>query len=619
MTDNESPDSIAANEDQLIDSESFQGDNNLEHSMDSSGEISPELIHDPYGAEILSVSDEDFEALLNQQADLIGDFKEGEVVSAEVIKVTQNVVIMDFGFKSEGAVPLEEFKDLDSLKPGEKIEVLLESLEDDEGVVILSKKKADFLRVWEIIREAHENEESVQGILTRKIKGGVTVDVMGVDAFLPGSQIALRRVPNIDDLIGQTLNFKIIKLNKRRRNIVVSRRAILEESREKNRASLVNELLVGQVREGVVKNITDFGAFIDLGGLDGLLHITDMSWGRINHPTEILGNADEIDVKILDIDWERERISLGLKQLLPYPWTGIVNKFPVDSRVVGKVVSITNYGAFIELEKGVEGLIHISEMSWTRNIRHPSKLVNIGDEVEAVVLKVDLEEEKISLGMKQIEEDPWLTLPVKFPAGTTMIGSVRNLTTFGAFVEIENGIDGLVHVSDMSWTKRVEHPSDFLEKGQEVEVMVLYIDPEAKRISLGMKQTIDDPWPEICDRFEIDLETKGTVVSAGEQGVLVDLGDDIEGFVPTVHSGIPETDTNLLEYFRSGESLDLKVVESDAAEHRITLESLTLPEKMEVEEVEEVEEAEQVGEAEEAEEVEEAEEAEEVGEAEEAE
>ena len=339
----------------------------------------------------------------------------------------------------------------------------------------------------------------------------------------------------------------------------------------------------------MVKNITDFGAFIDLGGLDGLLHITDMSWGRINHPTEILGNADEIDVKILDIDWERERISLGLKQLLPYPWTGIVNKFPVDSRVVGKVVSITNYGAFIELEKGVEGLIHISEMSWTRNIRHPSKLVNIGDEVEAVVLKVDLEEEKISLGMKQIEEDPWLTLPVKFPAGTTMIGSVRNLTTFGAFVEIENGIDGLVHVSDMSWTKRVEHPSDFLEKGQEVEVMVLYIDPEAKRISLGMKQTIDDPWPEICDRFEIDLETKGTVVSAGEQGVLVDLGDDIEGFVPTVHSGIPETDTNLLEYFRSGESLDLKVVESDAAEHRITLESLTLPEKMEVEEVEEYE------------------------------
>ena len=611
MTDNESPDSISANEDQPVDSESFQVNNNLEYSMDSSGEISPELIHDPYGAESLSVSDEDFEALLNQQADLIGDFKEGEVVSAEVIKVTQNVVIMDFGFKSEGAVPLEEFKDLDSLKPGEKVEVLLESLEDDEGVVILSKKKADFLRVWEIIREAHENEESVQGILTRKIKGGVTVDVMGVDAFLPGSQIALRRVPNIDDLIGQTLNFKIIKLNKRRRNIVVSRRAILEESREKNRASLVNELLVGQVREGVVKNITDFGAFIDLGGLDGLLHITDMSWGRINHPTEILGNADEIDVKVLDIDWERERISLGLKQLLPYPWTGIVNKFPVDSRVVGKVVSITNYGAFIELEKGVEGLIHISEMSWTRNIRHPSKLVNIGDEVEAVVLKVDLEEEKISLGMKQIEEDPWLTLPVKFPAGTTMIGSVRNLTTFGAFVEIENGIDGLVHVSDMSWTKRVEHPSDFLEKGQEVEVMVLYIDPEAKRISLGMKQTIDDPWPEICDRFEIDLETKGTVVSAGEQGVLVDLGDDIEGFVPTVHSGIPETDTNLLEYFRAGESLDLKVVESDAAEHRITLESLTLPEKMEVEEVEEAEEVEEVEEAEEVEEVEEVEEAEE--------
>ena len=591
MIDNESLDPTIAEQNETLEvnvsdpqgtDQALENDQVLQTGL---GEISPEFMNDPYGAEILDVSDEDFQALLNQQAALIGDFKEGEVVKAKVIKVTQNVVIMDFGFKSEGAVPLDEFKDADSLQTGETIEVLLESLEDDDGVVILSKKKADFLRVWEIIREAHENEEPVEGILTRKIKGGVTVDVMGVDAFLPGSQIALRRVPNIDELIGQSLNFKIIKLNKRRRNIVVSRRAILEDSREKSRESLVNELLVGQVRQGIVKNITDFGAFIDLGGLDGLLHITDMSWGRINHPSEILGNADEIDVKILDIDWERERISLGLKQLLPYPWTGIVNKIPVGSRIFGKVVSITNYGAFVELEKGVEGLIHISEMSWTRNIRHPSKLVSIGDEVEAVVLKVDLEEEKISLGMKQIEEDPWLTLPMKYPAGTSMIGTVRNLTTFGAFVEIEMGIDGLVHVSDMSWTKRVEHPSDFLEKGQEVEVMVLYIDPEAKRISLGMKQTMEDPWPEICEQFEVGLETKGTTVSCGEQGVLVDLGEDIEGFVPFAHSGLPEAEENLLEYFRQGESLDLKVVESDAADHKITLESLVLPERIDVPEL----------------------------------
>ncbi|MDE0807000.1 MAG: 30S ribosomal protein S1, partial [Longimicrobiales bacterium] len=600
MTDNESMDPNTEQETPTSDS-SLSGVKDSEQSLienDSSqvihskiSELSPELMYDPYGAETLDVSDDDFQALLSQQADLIGDFREGEVVNAKVIKVTQNVVIMDFGFKSEGAVALDEFKDADSLQPGEMIEVLLESLEDDDGVVILSKKKADFLRVWEIIREAHEKEDPVEGILTRKIKGGVTVDVMGVDAFLPGSQIALRRVPNIDDLIGQTLNFKIIKLNKRRRNIVVSRRAILEESRERSRDSLVNELLVGQVRQGVVKNITDFGAFIDLGGLDGLLHITDMSWGRINHPSEVLGNADEIDVKILDIDWDRERISLGLKQLLPYPWTGIINKFPTGTRVFGKVVSITNYGAFVELEKGVEGLIHISEMSWTRNVRHPSKLVSIGDEVEAVVLKVDLEEEKISLGMKQIEEDPWLTLPMKYPAGTSMEGTVRNLTTFGAFVEIEAGIDGLVHVSDMSWTKRVEHPSDFLEKGQDVEVMVLYIDPEAKRISLGMKQTMDDPWPEICERFEVGLEIEGTVVSCSEQGILVDLGEDIEGFVPIANSGLSEEQGNPLEYFRQGESLGLKVLESDAAEHKISLESLVLPEKVELPEPEVTEEA----------------------------
>jgi len=545
------------------------------------GGISPELLADPYGEEILDISAADFEALLSDHADVMGDFREGEIVHAKVLRVTESMVILEFGFKSEGAVPLDEFKDSGTIEPGQEVEVLLESLEDDDGIVVLSKKKADFLRVWEKIREAHEADEPVEGMLARKIKGGVTVDIMGVDAFLPGSQIALRRVPNIDDLLGQTFEFKIIKLNKRRRNIVVSRRVILEGEREKKRETLVMELLVGQVREGIVKNITDFGAFIDLGGLDGLLHITDMSWGRVGHPSEVVDIGAKLDVKVLDIDWDRERISLGLKQLLPYPWTEIDKKYPVGSRVRGKVVSITNYGAFIELEKGVEGLVHISEMSWTRNIRHPSKLVNIADEIEAVVLKVDIQDEKISLGMKQIEEDPWLALPAKYPTGTQLAGVVRNLTSFGAFVEIESGIDGLVHVSDLSWTRRVEHPSEIIQKGDEVQVLVLDVDAEAKRISLGMKQLTDDPWPEISERFSAGVEPAGSVARVQEKGVVVDLGNDIEGFVPTSHSGVDEEE-KLPEYFRAGELLELKVIESDAANRRIVLEVGTLPERMDV-------------------------------------
>ena len=547
--------------------------------------ISPELHSDPYGEEELDISSADFEALLSEHAMTMGDFREGEIVKAKVLRVTDTMVILEFGFKSEGAVALDEFKDRDSIEPGQEVEVLLESLEDDDGIVILSKKKADFLRVWEKIREAHEADEPVEGMLTRKIKGGVTVDIMGVDAFLPGSQIALRRVPNIEDLLGQIFEFKIIKLNKRRRNIVVSRRVILEGEREKKRETLVKELLVGQVREGVVKNITDFGAFIDLGGLDGLLHITDMSWGRVGHPTEVVDIGAKIDVKVLDIDWDRERISLGLKQLLPYPWTDIDKKYPVGSRVRGKVVSITNYGAFIELQKGVEGLVHISEMSWTRNIRHPSKLVNIADEIEAVVLKVDPNDEKISLGMKQIEEDPWLALPVQYPTGTHLGGTVRNLTSFGAFVEIEPGIDGLVHVSDMSWTKRVEHPSEIVQKGDEVQVLVLDVDAEAKRISLGIKQLQDDPWPVIAERFSAGVEPEGSVARVQEKGVVVDLGDDIEGFSPTSHTGLDD-DAVLGEYFRRGEPLKLKVIESDASNRRIVLEIGEVPERIDLPEPE---------------------------------
>ncbi len=536
--------------------------------------LSPELLHDPYGEEPTSTSRADFEALLAEFDEDFQDIREGEIVQAKVLRVTDSSVILEFGFKSEGSVALEEFKDRP--EPGQEVEVLLESLEDDDGVVVLSKKKADFLRVWEKIREAHEADRPVKGVLVRKIKGGVTVDLMGVDAFLPGSQIALRRVPNIEDLIGETYKFKIIKLNKRRRNIVVSRRVILEAEREKKRETLVKELLVGQVREGIVKNITDFGAFIDLGGLDGLLHITDMSWGRVGHPSEVVEIGKALDVKVLDIDWNRERISLGMKQLLPYPWTDIDKKYPVGSRVRGKVVSITNYGAFVELEKGVEGLVHISEMSWTRNVRHPSKVVSIGEEIEAVVLKVDPDDEKISLGMKQIEEDPWLALPMKYPTCTRLSGIVRNLTSFGAFVEIEPGIDGLVHVSDMSWTKRVEHPSEVVQKGQEVGVMVLDVDAENKRISLGIKQLLDDPWPTISQRFAPGVECDGKVARVQDKGVVVDLGDDIEGFVPASHSGIEDA-SRLEEYYGDGDPVSLRVIESDAANRRIVLEVTETP------------------------------------------
>ena len=521
-------------------------------------------------------SDEEYEAMLEMYGDTLTNIEEGEIVKARVLRVTDKAVILDLGFKSEGAVGRDEFKDPDSLQIGDEVEVFLENLEDEDGVVVLSKKKADFLRVWEQIRVAYENNEAVAGTLTRKIKGGVTVDLMGVDAFLPGSQIALRRVPNIEDLIGETYDFRIIKLNKRRRNIVVSRRVLLEADREIKRDRLKKELEVGQVRMGVVKNITDFGAVIDLGGMDGLLHITDMSWGRVGHPTEVVSIGAELEVKVLDIDWERERLSLGLKQLQAYPWKDVDKKYPVGARVRGRVVSITNYGAFVELEKGVEGLVHISEMSWTRNVRHPSKIVSLGDEIEAVILKVDVEGEKISLGMKQIEEDPWHALPVKYPVGTRLSGKVRNLTSFGAFVEIEPGIDGLVHISDMSWTKRIQHPSEVVKKGDDVDVVILGVDAENKRISLGLKQTQDDPWDQLAEQFYAGQEINGTVSRLQDKGVAVDLGDDVEGFVPVSQLGVTGLQ-NPADVFTEGDALEMRVTEVDAPNRRIVLETTRVP------------------------------------------
>ncbi len=512
----------------------------------------------------------DLQQMLGVYEESMREIEEGQIVNGTVLRVGENEVMVDVGFKSEGVIALSEFPEPINIRVGDRIDVYLEKLENQDGLVVLSKQRADFLRVWGRIKDAYDAGSIVDGRLVRRIKGGVVVDLFGVEAFLPGSQVALRQVPNLDDLIGQLFTFKIIKLNKRRRNIVVSRRVVLEEERNKKKERLIGELEKGQIREGVVKNITDFGAFVDLGGIDGLLHITDMSWGRIGHPSEVVNIGETIRVKVLEFDREKERISLGLKQLTAYPWEDVESRYAVGSRIKGRVVSITDYGAFVELEKGVEGLIHVSEMSWTRHIRHPSKVLGVGDELEAVVLKVDREAEKISLGLKQTEPDPWLTIEQRYPVGSRLSGKVRNLTNFGAFVELEEGIDGLVHISDMSWTKRIKHANEIVKKGDLVEVMVLNIDKENRRISLGLKQVQEDPWDHMEIRHPEGSTVEASVVKVLDKGVVVDLGDDVEGFVPL--SQIPdEILRDSKEGLVPGRNLDLRVVRVDPQNRRIVL------------------------------------------------
>ncbi|MBU8921388.1 MAG: 30S ribosomal protein S1 [Bacteroidales bacterium] len=498
------------------------------------------------------------------------ELKEGKIVKGTVYSVHEKEIILDVGFKSEGTIPINEFANCTEVKKGDIFDVFLEKMENQDGLIVLSKMKADFLKAWNEIKEAYDDASTVNALVDRRIKGGLVVKLMGVDAFLPGSQIALRQVPNLDDLIGKELDCKIIKLNKRRRNIVVSRRVVLEAEREENKKTLLAEIEVGEIREGIVKNITDFGAFVDLGGIDGLLHLTDLTWGRVSHPSEVVAISDKLKVKVLDFDKERERISLGLKQLTPYPWEGVDERYPVGKKMRGKVVSITDYGAFVELEKGIEGLIHISEMSWTRHVKHPSKVVAIGDTVEAVILNVDKEHEKISLGLKQLEPDPWKALESKYPAGTRMNGKVRNLTNFGAFVEIEDGIDGLVHISDMSWAKRIRHPSEMVRKGDEVEVVVLEIDSSKRRISLGMKQTRENPWTDLANEFTVGTETPGTISRILDRGAVVELRTDVEGFVPLSHLGIDGI-KKPTEHFDTNNKLPLKVIKMDPQNKRIVL------------------------------------------------
>ncbi|MCR5028505.1 MAG: 30S ribosomal protein S1 [Fibrobacter sp.] len=509
----------------------------------------------------------------------------GKVVTGKISQVNDQEVLVDVNFKSEGVISRNEFKEGEVPEVGSEIEVFIEKLEDDDGRLVLSKQKADFVRVWERIHQAFENNEIVRGTLTKRIKGGVVVDLFGIDAFLPGSQIDLRQIPDINALIGQEFDLKVIKVNKARRNIVVSRRVVLEEERNKQRGDVLETLEKGQVRKGLVKNITDFGAFIDLGGVDGLLHITDMSYKRISHPSEIVKLGDEVEVMVLDFNDKKERISLGMKQLKPHPWKDVAARYPEGMVVKGKVVSITDYGAFVELEDGIEGLIHVSEMSWTQHVKHPSKILAVGQEVEAVVLKVEEEQERISLGLKQLEEDPWEHIDDELPPGARVVGEIRNLASFGAFVEIKDGVDGLIHVSDMSWTKKINHPSEMVKKGDKVECVVLAVDKEKRRISLSMKHLTEDPWDSVETAFPVDSEVKGKIVRLLDRGVVVELPNGLEGFIPVskltaeyikvpadafkvgdeVPAAVTEIDQNnrkiylsVVDYFKNRESAELK-------------------------------------------------------------
>jgi small subunit ribosomal protein S1 len=498
--------------------------------------------------------------------------KEGELARGVVLSIDEDSVQVDIGFKSEGMVPAWEFMNDDgtmTIAVGDTVDVLVETVEDEEGRVVLSKEKAERLKIWDEISKAFEEDQPVEGTVIARVKGGLSVDI-GVKAFLPGSQVDLRPVRNLESLMGQKTSFKIIKFNKRRGNIVLSRRALLETERRKLRQSTLETLDSGQIVDGVIKNLTDYGAFIDLGGIDGLLHITDMSWGRISHPSEIFHVGDEIKVKVLKFDADNERVSLGLKQIQPDPWVDAALRYPLGKRLQGKVVSLTDYGAFIELEPGIEGLVHVSEMSWTKRVKHPSKVVSAGDLVEAVVLDVDERERKISLGMKQVEENPWTVLEEKYPVGSSVEGTVRNVTNFGIFVGLEEGIDGLVHVSDISWTEQVKHPSEKFSKGDVVKATVLKIDKENEKFSLGIKQLEPNPWDGIQKKYEIGSQITGTVTGVTDFGVFVKLEEGIEGLVYSSELA-NERIENPSSRFGPGQEVSALVVKVDPAEQKISL------------------------------------------------
>jgi len=513
---------------------------------------------------------EEMEFLSGMYDRTMSTITEGEIVTGRILDITNKEVIVDIGFKSEGIVPKDEFKNPEELKSGDEIEVFLERLEGQDGQLMLSRRRADFLRVWEQVVSKHENDELIQGTIMRRIKGGMVVDIMGIDAFLPGSQIDVKPIRDFDGYLGKTQDFKIVKVNHARKNVVVSSRVLIEKEMAGKRSEILTTLEKGQKRMGVVKNITDFGVFIDLGGVDGLLHITDLSWGRVNHPSELVKLDQDLEVVILDYNSEKDRISLGLKQLQPHPWEKVSEKYPVGQKITGKVVSITDYGAFVELEKGIEGLIHISEMSWSQHVKHPSQLLSVGHEVEAIVLNIEADDKKISLGLKQLEPDPWEKVEAEYPVGTVHKGTVRNLTQFGAFVELEEGIDGLVHISDLSWTKKVRHPSEIVKKGDEIDVVVLGINREERRIALGHKQIESNPWDAFEENYGLDTDTQGKITRIIDKGVIITLPLGVDGFIPNQHLGVPKG-KKATDMYNVDDEVPARVIEFDKENKKIVL------------------------------------------------
>lgn len=515
-------------------------------------------------------SSAEYADLVKMYEGTLGEITEHEIVKGRVVQITDDEVSIDIGFKSEGVLPRNEFNNIEDLKPGDEVEVYLEKVEDSDGKLILSRKRADFMRIWERIVKAFETQDVLKAKVIRRIKGGLVVDLLGVEAFLPGSQVDVRPVRDFDALINREMDVRVVKINHPNENVVVSHKVLLEENLAGQREEILSKLEKGLVLEGVVKAITDFGVFVDLGGVDGLVHITDLSWGRVNHPSEVVKLDETIQVVVLDFDEERRRISLGLKQLTPHPWEAIDQKLTVGQRLAGKVVSLTDYGAFVELERGIEGLIHISEMSWTQHVKHPSQMVSLGQMVDVQVLNIDKDEKKISLGMKQLDPDPWDALLQKYPVGSIHTGVVRNLANFGVFVELEPGVDGLVHISDLSWTKKLRHPGEMVKKGQELQVLILGIDAAQRRISLGHKQVTPNPWEEFTDEYRVGSETEGKIVRIIDKGVVVELPHGVDGFVPTSQLAFAPV-KSIASYFRVGDNLPLKVIEFDKEAKKIVL------------------------------------------------
>jgi len=522
--------------------------------------------HDQY-------SNEEFESLAKLYSESFRDVKEGELVRGKIVRIQGDNVIVDIGFKSEGTIPKSEFPADAEIKVGQEVEVVLESVEDQDGNLVLSKQRADFLRIWERVLNAAKTGEVLQGKIIKRIKGGMVVDLMGMEAFLPGSQIDVKPIRDFDAFVGQTMDFRVVKVNEPTENVVVSHKVLIEEGMKDQRNAILQSLEKGQILEGTVKAITDFGVFVDLGGVDGLIHITDLSWGRINHPNEVVKLDETIKVVVTDFDEEKKRISLSLKKLLPHPWENIEEKYKVGDKVSGRVVSLTDYGAFIEIEKGIEGLIHNSEMSWTQHIKHPSQVVAMGQIVEAIILSLDKDEKKISLGIKQLEPDPWQKLMEKYPVGSRHMGIARNLTNFGVFVELEPGVDGLIHISDLSWTKKIRHPGEVVKKNEKIEVIVLSVDVDQRKISLGHKQITENPLPKFEQIYSVGTETTGKVVRIIEKGLIAELPEKVDGFVPATQLSTAKI-KNLATHFPVDAELPLKVIEFDKESKKIVLSAI---------------------------------------------